>query len=129
MARECSYCGSANVRRSGSPKSEASAHPFHSPYRCRDCGKRFWVVSRKIYVSAAIAGTVIVSASLMLAGEALLAHRDNELALHPGAHQRGGPVSPSEAPMTPSSPEESGATRNETRRPNGILFQQPPADP
>jgi hypothetical protein len=75
-------------------------------------------------VSAAIAGTVIVSASLMLAGEALLAH-----GLHPLAHQRGGPVSPSEAPMTPSSPEESGATRNDTRRPNGILFQQPPADP
>jgi hypothetical protein len=101
MARECSYCGSANVRRSGSPKSEASAHPFHSPYRCRDCGKRFWVVSRKIYVSAAIAGTLIVSASLMLAGEALLAHRGNGLAPRPAADQPSGDISASEPASEP----------------------------
>ena len=47
MNRRCSHCGSTNVRRSGRLGSEAGTYPFHSPYRCHDCDRRFWVLSRK----------------------------------------------------------------------------------
>ena len=59
MVRKCTNCGSADVRRSGSPLVEARAHPFHSPYRCIDCDTRFWVVSRKARFGAAAGGVVL----------------------------------------------------------------------
>ena len=41
-------------------KSEVTLrHLFMSPYRCRDCRTRFWVLSRKSYYLAAIFGGVI----------------------------------------------------------------------
>jgi transposase-like protein len=49
MSRKCPNCRSLNVRRSSHGK-DASAQPlFRSPYRCRECGEKFWVISRKIY--------------------------------------------------------------------------------
>ena len=49
MSRKCPNCRSLNVRRSSRGK-EPSAQPlFRSPYRCRDCGEKFWVISRKVY--------------------------------------------------------------------------------
>jgi len=45
------------VRRSGRIESEG-AHLFHSPYRCRDCDRRFWVISRKTLFGAAAGGTM-----------------------------------------------------------------------
>jgi hypothetical protein len=73
MNRRCPYCGSVNVRRSGRLDSEATAHPFHSPYRCRECEQRFWVVSRKTWVGAAagfaaLAVSVIVWSGLDILG-------------------------------------------------------------
>jgi hypothetical protein len=135
MTRQCPHCHSANVRRSRSLESEASLHPFHSPYRCRDCDRCFWFVSKKIHVGATLAGALIVSASLVFAGEALLAYRDSKLAPHPTTPQLVGHVSASE-PVTrlPSleklpSPEEENATQDELRRLNDILFKQPSANP
>lgn len=64
MRRRCSHCGSTNVRRSGRLESE-SHHPFQSPYRCRDCDQRFWVISRKAYFGA-VAGVVIVVLTVLV---------------------------------------------------------------
>ena len=48
MFTKCPTCGSLNVRRSSMRAPEASGAPrFRSPYRCRDCGARFWVISRR----------------------------------------------------------------------------------
>ena len=44
--RKCSACASANVRRSGLRSGERGLHPLKSPYRCTDCGERFWVLGR-----------------------------------------------------------------------------------
>ena len=48
MFSKCPACSSFNVRRSTIRPSEALPKPrLRSPYRCRDCGERFWVVSRR----------------------------------------------------------------------------------
>jgi hypothetical protein len=65
MSTKCPACTSVNVRRSTIRASEASATPrLRSPYRCRDCGERFWVISRRanylvgLAVVASVAGTI-----------------------------------------------------------------------
>ena len=66
MFTKCPACGSLNVRRSSIRPVETSATPrLRSPYRCRECGERFWVMSRRAsyYLAlvvgvAAVAGTV-----------------------------------------------------------------------
>ena len=55
----CPACGGSNVQRSSIRRSEAGAHAFRSPYRCKDCRHRFWVISRKTRV-----GFVAIAASL-----------------------------------------------------------------
>ncbi|HTS20190.1 MAG TPA: sel1 repeat family protein [Casimicrobiaceae bacterium] len=49
MFTKCPACGSLNVRRSQLRASEEGARGprLRSPYRCRDCGERFWVISRR----------------------------------------------------------------------------------
>ena len=59
--RRCDSCNSTNVRRSGAHPTEASHHPFHSPYRCLDCDARFWVVSRRTRVGAAAGGALALA--------------------------------------------------------------------
>jgi hypothetical protein len=62
MLSKCPACNSFNVRRSTIRPSEASAKPrLHSPYRCRDCGERFWVVSRRANYLASLAIFAIVA--------------------------------------------------------------------
>src|ERR1700693_3141140 len=65
MSTKCPACSSVNVRRSTIRAGEVSAKPrLRSPYRCRDCGERFWVISRRanylmgLAVVAGVAGTV-----------------------------------------------------------------------
>ena len=65
MFTKCPACSGSNVRRSTIRASEASAKPrLRSPYRCRDCGERFWVISRRanylvgLAIVASVAGTV-----------------------------------------------------------------------
>lgn len=43
----CPACGSTNVRRSTIRSRESGVHALRSPYRCRACSERFWVLSRK----------------------------------------------------------------------------------
>lgn len=67
----CPACGSTNVRRSTIRSRETGAHPWRSPYRCRACSERFWVLSRKartLTVAGVVAGfvAVLVGAVVML---------------------------------------------------------------
>ena len=70
----CSVCSSTNVRRSGVHVSEARAHPFQSPYRCLDCGARFWVVSRRTRLGAFAGGTVALTLATFLLVPVLWRH-------------------------------------------------------
>jgi hypothetical protein len=87
MNRRCSHCGSTNVRRSGRVESEAGAHLFHSPYRCRDCERRFWVISRKTIFGTAAGGAMFFIVLLLWSGSSLIA-------------RHGGSSVPSPAPGT-----------------------------
>jgi uncharacterized protein len=57
MTRTCPSCKSHNARRSSVRAAEITfRHIFFSPYRCRDCRARFWVVSRNMYYFAGFIG-------------------------------------------------------------------------
>lgn len=57
MPRRCPNCSSLNVRRSTRGVDGVAQPLFRSPYRCRDCGEKFWVVARRVYrrIVAAVA--------------------------------------------------------------------------
>ena len=60
MARTCPSCKSRNARRSSVRASEITLrHIFLSPYRCRECRTRFWVLSRNAYYFAGIIAVAI----------------------------------------------------------------------
>jgi len=62
MQRKCPNCGLTNTRRSSIRAYELTPrHIFLSPYRCRDCRHRFWVVSRNVYYLSAVVGTALVA--------------------------------------------------------------------
>jgi hypothetical protein len=63
MATQCPTCKSFNTRRSSIRAIEASARPLlRSPHRCLDCGKRFWVISRRArYAGAVLVGIAVVA--------------------------------------------------------------------
>ena len=65
----CPTCGSTNVRRSTRREREREVgdHKFHSPYRCRACNERFWVVSRKARTAAIVATVCSVGLALLIA--------------------------------------------------------------
>jgi TPR repeat protein len=55
MIRTCPSCKSHNARRSAVRASEITfRHIFFSPYRCRECRFRFWVISRNVYYFAGV---------------------------------------------------------------------------
>lgn len=67
----CPQCGSSNVQRSSIRRSEAGAHAFRSPYRCKDCRHRFWVISRRtrlgiVALAVGFATIAVVAAGVML---------------------------------------------------------------
>jgi hypothetical protein len=63
MFTKCPACGSLNVRRSVLHASEdrASGPRLRSPYRCRDCGERFWVISRRANYALAFLSIAVVA--------------------------------------------------------------------
>ena len=62
--KSCPHCGCTNVRRSETQTSDAPHQQMLlSPYRCRGCRARFWVVSRKTF----IVGRTFAAALLTLA--------------------------------------------------------------
>ena len=60
--RRCPSCKSLNARRSAVRTSEITMwNLFLSPYRCRDCRTRFWVVSHSsYYAGGAFAGFIVI---------------------------------------------------------------------
>jgi uncharacterized protein len=62
MQRKCPGCGRLNTRRSSVHAYELEPrHIFLSPYRCRDCHHRFWVVSRNAYYLTGIVAIALVA--------------------------------------------------------------------
>jgi len=73
MLKRCPYCDSLNVRRSVIRRTDAPTHHFmQSPYRCRDCRKRFWIVtSRTTYLAAFVVVSIILVGGSWLLWQAL----------------------------------------------------------
>lgn len=63
-------------------------HPFRSPYRCLRCRERFWVLSRRFRVSAAVAAAVIVLVSVFLTAMLWLLDRNSEAAQQQAQKER-----------------------------------------
>ena len=63
MFAKCPACGSLNVRRSllHASHDSASGPRLRSPYRCRDCGERFWVISRRANYALALLSIAVVA--------------------------------------------------------------------
>lgn len=62
MIRTCPSCKSYNARRSTVTTSTITLrHIFLTPYRCRDCRARFWILSRNAYYAA---GLLVVVAGI-----------------------------------------------------------------
>lgn len=63
MFNKCPACGSLNVRRSLLHASEdvAPGPRLRSPYRCRDCGERFFVISRRANYALAFFAIAVVA--------------------------------------------------------------------
>ena len=73
MEHKCPNCGRLKTRRSSVRAYELTArHIFYSPYRCRDCHHRFWVISRNVYYLAGIIGAALVAGALSWNVKALL---------------------------------------------------------
>lgn len=65
MFAKCPACKSFNVRRSSIRAAEVSSHPrLRSPYRCRDCGGRFWVISRRAECFMGFVAVVLVAGTV-----------------------------------------------------------------
>src|SRR6266446_2540983 len=65
MFIRCPNCKSFDVRRSSVRALGAATKPkLRSPYRCRDCGARFWVISKRAFYLAGVAGIAIVAGAV-----------------------------------------------------------------
>ena len=66
MFNKCPTCGSLNVRRSRLRASETSTSGprLRSPHRCRDCGARFWVISRRVNYALVFVAIVLAAGVL-----------------------------------------------------------------
>ena len=65
LAKTCPSCKSFNARRSTVRTTEVTLrHLFLSPYRCRDCRTRFWVLSKNSYYLATGVGFLVLVGAL-----------------------------------------------------------------
>ena len=91
--------------RGANAQREVGDHKFHSPYRCRACNERFWVVSRKARTAAIVATVCSVGLALLIAflivsvrdddaaaSDATTAAREDEPAPPPGRSRVEGSV-------------------------------------
>lgn len=73
MDRRCPNCKSFNVRRSSAGSRGASGRTYlRSPYRCRDCAEKFWVIGRNTYQYAGIGLAVSLPLFTLIAGFIIL---------------------------------------------------------
>src|ERR1700741_3644330 len=79
MAHQCPACKSSNVRRSSIRPAEFSSHPrLRSPYRCRNCGERFWVISRRAYYLMGFVALVFIAGAFAWNDAGTSSERDRE---------------------------------------------------
>jgi len=45
MSKKCPRCGSSKLHRSSSQPHEGEFHLLQVPFRCEECGERFWILS------------------------------------------------------------------------------------
>jgi uncharacterized protein len=65
MAKKCPKCGHLNARRSSTRAAKGwMQHLLLSPYRCRDCGERFWVLSRNTYTFGLVVCIAVLAGAL-----------------------------------------------------------------
>jgi uncharacterized protein len=84
MARTCPSCKSYNARRSSVQTSDVTLrHVFLTPYRCRDCRARFWVLNQNAYYLAGILGVAISIAVVGWQARAFFAMRTTETVVTP----------------------------------------------
>ncbi len=60
----CPACHGVNVRRSHLRPSETKLHLLFSPYRCKACGLRFWVISKRARMYGAFASGICVATAI-----------------------------------------------------------------
>lgn len=66
--KQCPNCKSLNVRRSALHNDDdPSKTMLRSPYRCRDCRERFWVISRRTYIRATVVVAINLAFGLLIA--------------------------------------------------------------
>jgi hypothetical protein len=66
LPRKCPACKGLNVRRSSVHAAEVGArHIFLSPYRCRDCRERFWVIGRNAYFFVGAIGFAMLAGAVV----------------------------------------------------------------
>jgi TPR repeat protein len=65
MFSRCPNCKSFDVRRSSVRTLAGSTKPIlRSPYRCRNCGEQFWVISKRAFYLAGVAGIAFVAGAV-----------------------------------------------------------------
>ena len=72
IARRCPLCGCSDLHRSTiHSEDEEQLSIFLSPYRCNDCGARFWTVSRRtrrIAIGMIVLALTGVMVALLMSG-------------------------------------------------------------
>ena len=63
--KPCPACRGVDVRRSFVRPSESNLHLLLSPYRCQTCHLRFWVISRRMRIFGALAGSAIAAIAII----------------------------------------------------------------
>ena len=77
ISKECPNCRSREVRRSRfRERGERRAHRFQSPYRCKECGTRFWRISHDVRLGMIALFVVIVPLIVLAAGWWLIPSED-----------------------------------------------------
>jgi transposase-like protein len=73
MRRRCPTCKSLNVRRTARDREALGREPvWRSPYRCRDCGTKFWALGTKMYRRIVLGVIVNVALFAVIVGVILL---------------------------------------------------------
>lgn len=103
VTRKCPKCGSVRVRRSSArPGRNSGRRLYRSPYRCRDCGTRFWAISHRAIATAAVVVTFAIVLGIVWVvsggqeGSSAVARTDSKVAVPPAEMldraRRGDPV-------------------------------------
>jgi predicted RNA-binding Zn-ribbon protein involved in translation (DUF1610 family) len=126
----CPACGSGNVRRSTLRGREVGAYRFHSPYRCRECNERFWVVSRGARVAAVVAVGCGLCAALLVAFLIVAPPEDDADVGVAAPNERGfeeRTVPTVRAPAPPAPPVPASASEPPAATPTPASSSEPPA--